>query len=179
MVSEDATINPSLYLSPNEQDLLVTALNSNKPPNTQARQSNPSLPMTSNQHNGSRPAFSPVQHGSLDGLGRNGSGSFTSPVQKTPGSGNLGIGLDESPFQDYDIDDGNFDWDQNGDQMFGGLPGVSGDDDDTEHHDKRRHSEEQDDEDEEGGGKRREGDEKGSKKPGRKPLTSEPTTVSK
>jgi AP-1-like factor len=60
--------------------------------------------------------------------------------------------------------------------MIGNLPGTSSDGD-ADTHDKRSHPDD-DDDDDEGGGKRREGDEKSSKKPGRKPLTSEPTSVS-
>jgi len=60
--------------------------------------------------------------------------------------------------------------------MIGKLPGSSSDGD-TETHDKRQHPDDDDDDEEDGGGKRREGD-KGSKKPGRKPLTNEPTSVS-
>jgi AP-1-like factor len=60
--------------------------------------------------------------------------------------------------------------------MIGKLPGTSSDGD-ADTHDKRSHPDD-DGEEEEGGGKRREGDEKTGKKPGRKPLTSEPTSVS-
>lgn len=91
---------------------------------------------------------------------------------------------DDSPFidnYDYEFDaaDGSFDYDFSNEsqgQMIGNLPGTSSDGD-ADAHDKRGH-EEIDGEDENGGGKRREGDEKTSKKPGRKPLTSEPTSVS-
>ena len=108
-------------------------------------------------------------------------GSLTESPLQAPGSGTLN-GFDESPFIDYDYEfdaDGSFDYDFSNDsqgQMIGKLPGSSSDgDNDT--HDKRSHPEDDGDE-EDGGGKRREGDEKASKKPGRKPLTSEPTSVS-
>ena len=54
------------------------------------------------------------------------------------------------------------------------------DDENSSHdlHDKRKSMDGNND-DEEGGGKRREGEDKLSKKPGRKPLTSEPTSVSR
>lgn len=58
--------------------------------------------------------------------------------------------------------------------MIGSLPGDSPE---GESNEKRKSPDEDGDEDEEGGGKRREGDDKQAKKPGRKPLTSEPTTV--
>ncbi|EHK99008.1 putative AP-1-like transcription factor [Glarea lozoyensis 74030] len=106
-----------------------------------------------------------------------------SPVQ-APASGTLG-GLDDSPFIDYEQDfefdaDGSYDYGfDNGSQgqMIGKLPGTSSDGE-ADSHDKRSHPDDEE-EDEDGGGKRREGDEKSSKKPGRKPLTSEPTTKRK
>ena len=102
---------------------------------------------------------------------------FDSPVQEAPGSGNLGsAGFDESPFLDFE-DDGNFDWDTNGDMMFGSLPGEENQE--NEQHPKRKNSED-DEEEGEDNNKRHEGNDKTVKKPGRKPLnSSEPTTVSK
>lgn len=107
--------------------------------------------------------------------------SDNSPTQHTPGSGVLND-LEESPYIDYDYDfdpDGSLDYDISNisqDQMIGKLPGSSSDGD-VETHDKRTHPDDEENE-VDGGGKRREGDERGSKKPGRKPLTSEPTSVS-
>jgi AP-1-like factor len=106
--------------------------------------------------------------------------SFTESPLQAPGSGNLG-GFEESPFIDYDYDfdaDGGFDYDFGNDpqgQMIGKLPGSSSDGD-ADTHDKRGHPDDEDN-DEDGGGKRREGDDRSGKKPGRKPLTSEPTSV--
>lgn len=130
-----------LYLSPDEQDLLVAALNSNQP--------------------GGDPK----------------SLTYTPNTQTNPGSGQLDFS-DESPYLEFDpdgeFDDSNFDFDPNG-RMIGDLP----DDDDSQSHlhDKRKSLADKDDDDEDGGGKRREGEDKTSKKPGRKPLTSEPTSV--
>ena len=66
-----------------------------------------------------------------------------------------------------------FDYDEN-DRMIGDLP----DDPASDLHDKRKSIDGEDDDDE-GGGKRREGADKTAKKPGRKPLTSEPTSKRK
>ena len=101
---------------------------------------------------------------------------YRSPDQETPASGRLdGPESDTSPLLDFELEDGSFDWDNTG--MIGDLPTTSNGDD-TEHHDKRKKSIDEDEEDE-GTGKRREGEEKVSaRKPGRKPLTGEPTTVS-
>jgi len=100
-----------------------------------------------------------------------------------PGSGRLDY--DDSPFLDSLLDgegDESFDFDDQG-QMFGDLPDDGSDDNgtaDPDHlHDKRKSMGGQDDDDEDGGGKRREGEDKQAKKPGRKPLTSEPTSVSR
>lgn len=87
-----------------------------------------------------------------------------------PGSATLDFS-DDSPFLDFDPEadfgDESFDFDENA-RMIGDIPG--------ELHDKRKSIDGKDDDDE-GGGKRREGEDKTAKKPGRKPLTSEPTSV--
>lgn len=104
----------------------------------------------------------------------NGTNVTASPVEDTPGSALFGNGgSDESPFLDYELEDGNFEWDNNGDQLFGDLPEYP---ENGEHHDKRKASTDDDDE-EEGSSKRREGDDRSTKKLGRKPLTAEPTSV--
>jgi len=152
------TINPNFMLSA-RQELLFAALNSNK-----ASTINTSIPPSND-------IFSMA------------AGSATESPSQAPGSGTLN-GFEESPFLDYDYDyefdvDGSFDYNFSNEsqgQMIGKLPGTSSDGD-AENNDKRSHPEDDGDE-EEGGGKRREGDEKSSKKPGRKPLTSEPTSVS-
>lgn len=154
-------INPSFTLTPQQEGLLFAALNSNtKSSNTNTH--NPSTASTTM-------APGPLIESPID-----------TPVQ-APGSGTLGF--EESPFIDYDYDfdpEGSFDYDFSNEsqgQMIGKLPGTSSDGDGAETHDKRSHPDDEGEE-EEGGGKRREGDEKTSKKPGRKPLTSEPTSVS-
>jgi len=150
-------LNPEFTLSARQEELLFRALNSNK---------------TSLETVFSQPKDSITMA----------PGSFTeSPVQ-APGSGTLN-GFEDSPFIDYDYEfdaDGSYDYDFANDsqgQMIGKLPGSSSDGD-ADTHDKRSHPDD-DGDDEEGGGKRREGDEKSSKKPGRKPLTSEPTSKRK
>ncbi|TKA65057.1 hypothetical protein B0A49_09608 [Cryomyces minteri] len=103
---------------------------------------------------------------------------FISPQQQTSSSSEFGaFGLDDSPYIGYLDADGNFNFDSNEHgQMTGSLPNDSNQNDyDGEVHDKSK-SPEDDEDDEDGGGKRREGDDKMAKKPGRKPLTSEPTT---
>ena len=130
-----------LYLSPNEENLLVAALNSNQPR-----------------------------------TGRQDSQNYSPDSQMNPGSGQLNFS-DDSPYLDFDQDgefDDSFDFDPNG-RMIGDLP----DEEDTGNHlhDKRKSVGDKDDNDDEGGGKRREGEDKTAKKPGRKPLTSEPTSV--
>ncbi|KIV83592.1 hypothetical protein, variant [Exophiala sideris] len=129
-----------LFLSPEQQDLLMAALNSNQSSTGQKTSS----------------------HG-LD---------FTPSMSSAPGSGNLNFS-DESPFLDFDpqvdFGDESFDFDENA-RMIGDIPGML--------HDKRKSVDGKDDDDE-GGGKRREGEDKTAKKPGRKPLTSEPTSKRK
>ena len=104
----------------------------------------------------------------------NGSSLYTSPVQNGPNSGSLS-NLEDSPIYD-DFDDANYEWDNGAEQLFGDLPNNELYDE-SELHDKRKASTESAD-GEEGASKRQESDGKGPKKPGRKPLTAEPTTVS-
>jgi AP-1-like transcription factor len=101
--------------------------------------------------------------------------TFESPLQQTPGSGGF-LPIGDSPPLDYDDADGSFDFDFSRYQMIGDLPGTNDNSDQTDLHDKRKSIDGKTDDDE-GGGKRREGDDKSAKKPGRKPLTSEPTSV--
>ncbi|KAA8565823.1 hypothetical protein EYC84_009644 [Monilinia fructicola] len=155
-------INPDFTLSPRQEELLFAALNSNKSSNNM--DNNTQLPPSSN------------------GLPNMSTSAFNESPLQAPGSGTLN-GFDESPFIDYDYEfdgDDNFNFDLGNDvqgQMIGNLPGTSSDGD-AENHEKRSHPDD-DGDDEEGGGKRREGDDKSSKKPGRKPLTSEPTSKRK
>lgn len=74
--------------------------------------------------------------------------------------------FDNSEFSNYLDGDSGFDFDNSE---------LVGDDDVKEIHDKRKMSEDEDDDN--GDAKRGEGEDKQPKKPGRKPLTSEPTTV--
>ncbi|KAF1922953.1 PAP1-domain-containing protein [Didymella exigua CBS 183.55] len=104
--------------------------------------------------------------------------TFFSPQQSTTAN-TFGISVDESPFIDYLDGDTTLEFDgaNNGARMIGSLPGDSPE---GESNEKRKSPDEDGDEDdEEGGGKRLAGDDKQAKKPGRKPLTSEPTTKRK
>ncbi|KAJ8063174.1 hypothetical protein OCU04_008413 [Sclerotinia nivalis] len=156
-------INSDFTLSPRQEELLFAALNSNKSSNKSSNNMDKSLPPSTNA------------------LSNTSTSTFNeSPIQ-APGSGTLS-GFEESPFIDYDYEfegDDSFNFDFSNDsqgQMIGNLPGSSSDGD-ADNHEKRSHPD--DDDEEEGGGKRREGDDKSSKKPGRKPLTSEPTSKRK
>ncbi|KAL1636941.1 DNA-binding transcription factor yap1 [Diplodia intermedia] len=166
-------LNSHLYLSPNQQDLLMAALNSNNPNNRGGRPAGPA--------NGQFKKSSDSNQFSLDGLDPN---FFP---QEGTGAGFDNFNLDESPYVDFLDGDPGFEFDPNdtSDLLIGSLPGdqghsstspdQSGADGETQNGDKRK-SPDDDDEEEEGGGKRREGEDKTAKKPGRKPLTSEPTT---
>ncbi|KAF2091651.1 AP1-like transcription factor-like protein [Saccharata proteae CBS 121410] len=163
--------NPQLYLSPNQQDLLMAALNSNDP------NRNPSTKSASYPANPANRSNSNSQQFSLSEMDPS---FFASPQQGTPSTFGT-FGVDESPYIDFLDQDGTFDFDANdtSDLMIGGLPGeTSPGEGETDSGDKRKSPEDAGDE-EEGGGKRREGEDKTAKKPGRKPLTSEPTTKRK
>ncbi|KAL9075793.1 MAG: hypothetical protein Q9157_003894 [Trypethelium eluteriae] len=158
------------YLSPTQQDLLIAALASS---NTTGKGN--TYPPAGIKKTG---ATTPGENLNMNDIN---SSYFTSPEQPTPGSGHFGsIGMEDSPFIDYLEADANFDLEPiEGDDMIGALPGdPSSAELDGDLHDKRKSIGDNVD-DEEGGGKRREGDDKTAKKPGRKPLTSEPTTKRK
>ena len=87
------------------------------------------------------------------------------------------------------VSDSSFDFSfegPNAAKMIGDLPGDSAspesdahsDSPDYENSDKRSHPDDDDDDEHSGGAKRRESEEKVPKKPGRKPLTTEPSSVS-
>jgi AP-1-like factor len=102
---------------------------------------------------------------------------FTSPQQATPANGFNNVGMDDSPFVDYLDGDNSFDYDNADGDMIGALPGDSPDTPGDSNEKRKSPGDGEDADDDEGGGKRREGEDKQAKKPGRKPLTSEPTTV--
>lgn len=158
------------YLDPNQQDLLLAALASNTQNPNDIFAAGLEAKQTIDALSHSQQFNFPVDN--IDQT------FFASPQQSTPASAfnNIG-GIEESPFGDYLDGETNYDFDNadNGDLMIGALPGDSptGEGEGSE----KRKSPGDDGEDAEGGGKRREGEDKQAKKPGRKPLTSEPTTV--
>jgi AP-1-like factor len=153
------------YLDATQQDLLLAALASNN--------QNPNdLFSTGLGHN--RAASNSQFPYSTDNVDPT---FFTSPQQSTPANAFSNMGMEESPFVDY-LDGDNFDFDNaDDDLMIGALPGGSPSGKNSEESNEKRKSPDDDDDEDEGGGKRREGEDKQAKKPGRKPLTSEPTTV--
>ena len=166
---------PNLFLTANEQSLLRTALSSNSNSSQSAR--NPPTKRPAIEVSASHQASTTPKHRQSSAtMGSYSEETYKSPDLETPVSGHFNdLEGDTSPLLDFDLEDGSYEWDNSG--MIGDLPGASNGDD-TEHHDKRKKSTD-DDDGEEGTGKRREGEEKGTgRKPGRKPLTGEPTTVS-
>ena len=171
--SGNTMFGPDTSLTPVQQSLLQTALAYNSSDKSKSHQS----PNTSKTLYGSgeavrRRVLSPAQ----PNIDSPNNPFYQSPTQDVS---NLAVDgfVDDSPFIDgNDFEDGNFDWDNSGDLLFGDLP-ERPDLDDGDIHDKRKNN--YDNEDEDGQNKRREGSEKNNKKPGRKPLnSSEPTTVS-
>ncbi len=164
------------YLSSNQQDLLVAALSSND------RKSSLHTNPATERHTGDAHAQSlpPLTY---DMSTAEAAPPHSATVPTVP-SDLDGFSLDTiddgGSFVDFLDPDGNFEFDV-GDgavHMMGTLPDESVlAETDLDLHDKRKNPNDgRDDEDAEH--KRREGDEKTAKKPGRKPLTSEPTTVS-
>ncbi|OLN86158.1 AP-1-like transcription factor 1 [Colletotrichum chlorophyti] len=151
----------NFILTPQQQSLLYAALNSNK---QQLASQSPTTKDTS---------MSP------------------SSFQTSPAQG-AAHGFQESPYLDnldYDFGDSSFDFDLSTvsqAKMIGDIPGgaqsaksTKSDSTDNDNSDKRAHPDDEDDEGSpENGAKRRESD-KVPKKPGRKPLTSEPSSKRK
>lgn len=149
-----STTTSDLYLSPTQQGLLLAALNSNRPVDA-ADTNMASTRRVKNERTGSAATAAAPNTGP--------SSSFqTDPVTQA-----LVNEDDAYNFEDSDL--------------FGDLPDDSPEPEEdayTHLHDKRKSFDAADDADE-GGGKRQEGEDKTIKKPGRKPLTSEPTTKRK
>lgn len=169
------TFSPDLTLTPDQQELLLTALTSNRPtatnhhPDSFMKSLNIINPGANHPANSSATPTALVDTTSADAK------AFQSSIQASPGSGKSSSGnLDKSPFLDYDFDEANVDWDPNGESLFGNLPETLNEDDGDLHDKRKTLGDERDGE--ENGNKRREGEDKSAKKPGRKPLT-EPTTV--
>lgn len=159
----DRSLNP--HLSPNQQDLLLAALNSQAGGNrkTHIPTGDDALVYPFN----SAPAHdSRVMAISNDAL-------LASPEDADFDS----FGADYTPDMDF-VDGDSFDFDNAdlGGDMIGALPGSEAGSKNSE----KRKSPDEDDDDPESDPKRQETQEgeKQAKKPGRKPLTNEPTTVS-
>lgn len=172
MADFNSLYQQNLYLSPEQQNLLMAALNSNTSKNQPDNGKNKQKPGRSGTQSSSNETSPSQGNGGFDPAS---SSYFESPLlQDAPGSGHLGFGSDESPFLDFDPD---VDYDfQGNDSLIGDLPDF----DDHEAGEKRK-SLDGNSEDLSNGKKRRESDDKdkAAKKPGRKPLTSEPTTKRK
>lgn len=144
----------SMFFTPDQQDLLFATLSSpDQLVKPQTETTFDGVPVKTQQ--------SPLQ--------QNGASShniFDSPSEPgAPNSGRMSLS-DESPFMDFSLYP---DFESaGGDSMIGELPG-------SESREKRKGIDGK--EEEESGKKRKENDEKVAKKPGRKPLTSEPTSV--
>ena len=163
MFASDAALNSE------QQALLRSALASNNQPpvnsvNRRPKTSPSSSAMAKSQANGISSAAKSRQDPSQ---------AYPSPddLQQPISSGRF----EEGPLLDFGLDDGNFDWDNNEDSL-NLLEDGQIDNDHVEHDEKRKHPDEDDDE-QEGSHKRLESEEKASRKPGRKPLNGEPTTV--
>lgn len=147
------------YLTPQQQNLLVAALSSQAQPHTSTVE-RPDAVKRSDSDLTTHPNTMPTN--------ANGDALFVSPQAAELDN----LGLDYTPGLDY-LDDDGFDFENAdvGGELIGPLPGSEG-------HEKRKSRE--DSVGTEHDAKRQETNdgEKAQKKPGRKPLTSEPTTVS-
>ena len=143
---------PTPYLSSNQQDLLLAALASHRP--------NPNNSTTR------RPQPDKMRSADMNGT------MFTPDVSASATLDNFE--LDKTPYMGYLDGDTSLD-NLDDSELIGAYPDESF----ANGHEKRKNSDLDIDTDDETSGdhKRKEGDDKQAKKPGRKPLTSEPTTV--
>lgn len=156
--------DPNSYLDEQQQNLLLAALSSNMNVNKLQQNSfSASSPDLTSLNNAQFP-------NTLD------PSFFASPQQNSGALSTFDtFGVEESPYLEFaegdpDFDFGNIDGDES---LIGPLPGEDG----LDIHEKRK-SPEDGEGSTENDSKRQEGEDKVAKKPGRKPLTSEPTTVS-
>ncbi|PHH61370.1 hypothetical protein CDD81_448 [Ophiocordyceps australis] len=153
---DNGSLPPNFFLTPQQQSLLFTALNSNKATSS-ASPTNNGLSLSPN--------------------------SFTTTSMQTLENPTL----QESPYldtYDYEFGDSTFDFSfASADQTQAHEPAtVRSESNSTENDANEKRSHPDDDDDDASAGndsKRREGGEKVPKKPGRKPLTSEPTSKRK
>ncbi|EGE77501.1 bZIP transcription factor AP-1/Yap1 [Blastomyces dermatitidis ER-3] len=171
MSNFDSLYERSLYLSPDQQDLLLAALSSGDKSSKMTKPDHRHNPQSDFNLQDSRPNTSSPQDNSFDNTGVSNQDLFESPPEEPLDLGQLGF--DGSPFLGFDLD---VDFDPNED-LIGDLPGPSPNGEDNEQREKRKSID--GNEEEESGKKRKETDDKTAKKPGRKPLTSEPTTKRK
>lgn len=163
MTDYNSLYQQGLYLSPDQQDLLLAALSSN---NSSQKQQNKS-PQTKTESNGT-PKHTPAGSVNVSPSAGN------DPLGNQPGG--LGYGDDDSPFLDFNPD-ADFDF-QGSESLIGDIPESVPPSDDYEPGDKRKDMDgKSENENEESGGKKRRESDSQAKKPGRKPLTSEPTSV--
>lgn len=150
-----STQNPlhNLVLTPQQQSLLFAALNSNKPTNIQ-----PDLSGLPAMYNGASAQ-------GLDPMG----------FQHTPNFG-YEYGLDGQHDPNFDLTFDTVDQSHMTDDRSNAASDSKSGSADGESPDKRSHPDDDDEENSEP--KRREGEGKVAKKPGRKPLTTEPSSVS-
>jgi len=171
MASARSNILPNFILTPQQQTLLFRALTSNQPSSSKNDQGSltPDSLTTSPSQPQRNIGFSETQHG-------------------LPDTSHLDYDYDIGPDSSFDFDFTNDGVDAQA-RMIGDLPGTSPESSDgakdgskspeNESSDKRSHPDDEEDEDEaENGAKRRESEGKVPKKPGRKPLTNEPSSVS-
>ncbi|KAH6605668.1 bzip transcription factor ap-1 [Trichoderma cornu-damae] len=153
-----SSLPPNFFLTPQQQSLLFTALNANKQQQSSAK----------------------------TGLSLSPTSFKAAPLQSLDSAG-----FQESPFldnYDYDFGDSSFDFSFASDaaqaNMIGDMPdnamSAKSDSTETDSPEKRSHPDDEDDDTSPGNeSKRHEGSDKVPKKPGRKPLTSEPTSKRK
>lgn len=165
MSNHDALYQNGLYLSPEQQDLLYAALSSSNHFSKGLQDDNATINPLNARIHPQQDQQSQRQTKKQNSISSD-AGVFDSPSENGLNSAKHGFGTDDSPLLDFDLDP-DFDLNANA-QLIGDLPGEP-------ESQKRKSIDGK--QTEENGKKRKENEEKVPKKPGRKPLTSEPTSV--
>lgn len=162
--------NPSdTYLSPGQRDLLVAALSSNSMANKPTTSVQPDRLLNHVKRSDSEPESRTPTRDAMPPVYDLGREEFLDTIDPSKFS------MDDSEYADLFDADGQFDLENGSPQLWPSVPPVAVDI--VEGHEKRKSTSDDVDDDDDHEQKRREGDEKSAKKPGRKLVTAEPSTV--
>ena len=171
------------YLLPNQQDLLVAALSS-QAPGSSIYENESRIDQFRGKEGSEKQRPNSIQQGYS---AETSSSAVVAQPDLLNSDALAALNADDPSFVDwlntnddlaYEAIDNGQAWADEQDGIQSGLPAITNIEEEPEVHDKRKNPSDVTDDGEGNGNKRREGEEKVAKKPGRKPLISEASTVS-